>query len=333
MGGSITSQHTGTRWPEAFIASWLQAHPGLRLEVENVAIGATGSDLGVFMPNLEPRLAGCDLIFVEYSVNDQGVPADRRRRSREGLLRRLLGLGCDLVLVHTYCPEMREDMEQGQVPASVADFELLADYYDVGSVWVGLHAFRAALAGTLRWEDWLPDGLHPETHGSLAYAEPLFRFVHSAFGTTDLDGELRPPLSPPLDPRCWQSASILPLARVETTGPWSLRRWQTCQGLKQALHSTATGARLGFSFEGFGCVLGFDFGRLSGEILHRVDGGPWLRTERDRPSWCGDRGWLRPLVIELPEAGAHRVDLETCHAPLPGGHGSHTTLGLIGILH
>ena len=198
LGGSITSAQTGTRWPEP-LAAWLtDAFPGVRLTVENAAIGATGSDLAAFRAQAEIIARGCDLVFVEYATNDFGEPTDRRTRTREGLLRQLLRDGrCDVVLAYTYCPEMQPDLFAGIVPSTVAEFEVLAERYRLNSVWMGLHALREVRRGLLTWEEWLPDGLHPEKRGSLSYAQSMMAFMAEALvpsaGTVPAPAALPPP--------------------------------------------------------------------------------------------------------------------------------------------
>ena len=50
----------------------------------------------------------------------------------------------------------------------------------IGSVWMGLHALREVRRGLLTWEEWLPDGLHPENRGSLVYAHSVTAFLAEA---------------------------------------------------------------------------------------------------------------------------------------------------------
>src|SRR5437763_326691 len=90
IGGSITDPRSGTRWPEPVTAWFIEHFPGVRVLVENAAIGATSSDLGVFRAERDLIRRGCDLVFIEYAVNDNGVPVENRNRTREGLIRKLL---------------------------------------------------------------------------------------------------------------------------------------------------------------------------------------------------------------------------------------------------
>ncbi len=334
LGGSITSAQTGTRWPEP-LAAWLaDAFPGVRLTVENAAIGATGSDLAAFRAQSEIIARGCDLVFVEYATNDYGEPTDRRTRTREGLLRQLLRDGrCDVVLVYTYCPEMQPDLFAGIVPSTVAEFEVLADRYRLNAVWMGLHALREVRRGLLTWEEWLPDGLHPEKRGSLSYAQSVMAFMAEALVPSGGAAPAPAALPPPSVPGTWEQVRLLPFSMVAWTGPWSVQRWEGCHGLDRALVCTAPGAGLRLEFAGRGLLLAFDFGKTSGEIRYRLDGGDWQVTQRDCPAWAGEAGWLRTLLIDeaLPP-GPHAFELETLPGPATAGRGTRTVIGLIGVL-
>lgn len=335
LGGSITAPKTGTRWPEPF-AGWLtQRFPTARFTIENAAIGATGSDLAAFRAQPEIIARSCDLVFVEYAVNDVGTPTARRNRTREGGLRQLLRSGADVVLVYTFCPEMLPDLAAGRVPPSVAEFEALAEHYGVGSVWMGLHALREVSQGLMTWPEWLPDGLHPEQRGSLSYAQSVIAFCEAEWGNASLGAAWagRPALPPALHNGCWDDVECLDLSAPERFGPWTLRRWPGCLGMNRALHSTAPGARLNIPFTGRGLLIGFDFGRLSSEVRYRIDGGDWKVTQRDRPDWCGDSGWFRPVLAadDLPP-GAHVCELEALAVAVPHSSGTLTTIGLLGVI-
>src|ERR1035437_983660 len=334
LGGSITAP--GVSWPEP-LAAWLgDTYPEVRLTIENAALGATGSELAAIRAQSEILDRGCDLVFVEYAVNDFGTPPGLRARAREGLLQQLLrGGGCDVVLVYTYCPEMQADMFAGRVPASIADFELLAEHYGLNSVWMGLHAVREVQRGLLRWEDWLPDGLHPATRGSLCYAQSVMAFLAEALAPGGkADAAARPAgLPAALTPGAWERVHLLPLTAAELTGPWTLRRWTSSPGVAQILLSTALGAGLSVAFTGRGLVLAFDFGKASGEFRFRLDGGAWVETQRDCPAWAGDAGWLRHhLIPEELAPGPHRFELETLPGPGSAVRGSGAAPGLIGVI-
>ena len=86
-------------------------------------------------------------------------------------------------------------------------------------------------------------------------------------------------------------------------------------------------------FTGRGLVLAFDFGRVSGEIRYRIDGGAWQESVRDCPAWAGEAGWLRPLVIaEELAPGPHRFELQAVPGPGSANRGTRTAIGLVGVI-
>ncbi len=334
LGGSITDQKTRVRWPEAVLAWFNAAYPQTRLVVENAAIGATGSDLAAFRARRDILERDCDLVFVEYAVNDHGTPPSRRARAREGLLRQLLAEPRDVVLVHTFMPEHHADLLAGRAPASVCDFELLAEHYHLSSVYVGLHALREVEAGLLRWEEWLPDNLHPEARGSLSYAQAVIAHLVHELSPARASAAAAPSgsaLPEPLDTRRWERVALLPYADITRSGPWSERRWGQLNWIDQVLHTTAPGATLRARFSGHTLVAATDFGAHSSELRWRVDGGQWKTTERERPAWCGDSGWFRVDVLaEDLTDGEHVVEIETARGVRPDCRGCTTDLVFLG---
>ena len=343
IGGSITDPSPGWNWPEG-VCSWLQERfPAVRLVVENAGLGATGSDLAVFRAERDLINRGCDLVFIEFAVNDNGAPVEQRARTREGLVRKLLkGEGRDLVFVYTYMQTMYAEMMAGQVPASIAEFENLAEHYQVGSVWMGMHALEEVKLGRMRWEEWLPDGLHPQYSGSASYAQSVKIYLEKSLSRREgINDENTDRIIPaPLNERNWENAVIMPFDQVYLEGPWTIRRWARSAWIDQVLHTSAVGARLSFDFEGRGLLLGFDFGRSSAEFRYRLDESGWLDSARDRPDWCGESGWYRTFLVgdDLPD-GRHTFELEVVHGD-PSGQmilankftGTTIDLALIGII-
>jgi hypothetical protein len=346
LGGSITEAAPGHNWPEKVLAWLTERYPDVRFTVENAAIGATGSDLGCFRARRDILDRSCDIVFVEYAVNDYYSDKEIRKRSREGLIRQLLAGGeADVVLVYTYLQAMYKEMYEGRMPDSVEELETLAGHYGIGSVWAGLFAFEEVRLGRMDWDEWLPDGLHPTYRGSLSYAQAVIAFLEEELRTEEKEsGEHLPAdnghatgaaiLPAPLSSSHWGSVSQLPFAKVVSEGPWIVRRSSRLVWIDQMLTTSAIGAKLVFSFEGTGLALAFDFGKRSADFRYRIDGGEPAIHVFDRKEWCPDEGMfhLALVALDLPP-GQHRVELEVIHGDGPGCTGTRFKLAFIGVIH
>lgn len=338
IGGSITADSgVMPNWPEPVARWFVGAFPNVRFSVENAAIGATGSDLAVFRAERDLINRQCDLIFIEFAVNDFNTPTEHRMKAREGLIRKLLADGrSELVFVYTYCQKMYEDMSQGLIPASIAEFEQLAEHYGISSVWVGLHAWQEVKKGRMTWDEWLPDGLHPTHRGSFSYGQCVIDYLENELLTTpDTEkGVISSPLAAPLNSNHWGNVSTLSFDEVQLAGPWLIRRAAAhMPWVDQVLSTSAIGAKLSFSFTGKGLALAFDFGKKSAEFTYKLDGAPAITTCRDRPTWCGDGGWFRIYwIADDLEDGLHHIELEVVHGNREECTGTNFHLGLIGII-
>lgn len=285
LGGSITEAAPGYNWPEKVLAWLTETYPAVRFTVENAAIGATGSDLACFRVRRDIIDRQCDIVFVEYAVNDHYADKEIRKRAREGLIRQLLAWGeADIVLVYTYLQAMYADMSGGRVPDSVAELEQLARHYGIGSIWAGLYAFEEVRKGRMDWDEWLPDGLHPTHRGSLSYAQAAIAYLERELQPEDADSSGVSPgesgnrasttgmMPAPLNDKHWGRVSQLSFADVATEGPWTIRRSSRSVWIDRMLATSAVGAKLSFAFEGTGLALAFDFGKRSADFRYRING-------------------------------------------------------------
>lgn len=310
LGGSITEARVPHNWPETLVAKIAQGHPGMSIQVENAALGATGSDFGLMRVDHDIIVKKPDLVFLEYAVNDWWTPSHDRIAAIEGLIRKLIQAGIlDIILVYTFSREMIPFLQKNELPPSVADFEKLANHYGINAVFVGYGAYQQYLQGMFKFEAWLPDGLHPLEFGSHIYGELVFDFLSQL-----LSNPLAPrkmPTNAFLDTH-WEKMEIIPLAAIQYTFPFVLKRHANQVFSPYVLSTKTEGAMLSFSFRGTGLMMTFDFGKHSGEVRYQIDAGPWQTTSRDRPSWVGSSGWLRTykMVEQLPNR-EHTITLIT----------------------
>ncbi len=335
LGGSITEAESLHNWPH-FVNAWLlNEHPGLRLTSENIALGATGSDLALFRYERDLAPQRCQLIFVEYAVNDDTTPVNQRNCSREGLLRRLLQReDLDVVVVYTFRQEFYQPMMEGRMPDSIAEFERLCAHYNVSSVWMSQYTFDLVRRGLLRWDEWLPDGLHPQYAGSRLYAEAVCALLSSELhGQNEqrvFAGGSRPA---PLFPNNWENCALIDYDDVQFDGPVLVERSQRRGAVQQYIKTTALGAKITIPFTGTGLLMATEFGTDAAEYLCSIDGGAPVRSCRERPAWCAKRAWFRTdvLAMDLPY-GAHTCTLQVVHGDRDDCTSTYLEIGLLGVI-
>ncbi len=334
LGGSITEG--SDKWPE-YVTSWIiEKFPGVRVKFENVAIGATGSALAIFRAEKEIISKNCDLVFIEYAVNDLGASKEQRARTREGLIRKLLSQEeRDIAIVYTFCQQMYADMMKDMVPETISEFEVLAEHYQIGSVWMGLNAFLENRNGWMRWEEWLPDGTHPGSRGSYSYAQSVISFLEKELmDNSNPEGIPSADKMPaPLNIMNWENTYLVPFGDMKLDGPWTERRCENTRWIERVLFSCSPGSKLSFDINGRGLVLGFDFGKYSADFRYRIDSGEWVDVSMGRPDWCPDRGWFTTKTIgEDFENTTHKIDIEVIHGDKDNCKGTNFNLAFAGVI-
>ena len=328
IGGSITEPVAdGHRWSGKIVDWFVAEFPGLIVDEENAAKGATGSLNAILRVEDDILAYNCDLVFVETAVND-GEKA--WGACREGILRKLMKNDvCDVVLTYTYSQAMYETMLAGKLPQTILDWEELAEHYQLSSVHMARYTFDLVMDGFLRWDEWLPDTLHPDHAGSRLYAEPVCRLLRREIDTA------RPvsiPLPAPLHADNWENVHILPFDQVERVGAWRQVHERRLPSVHHMLCTSSMTSSLRFEFEGTGLLLHLLSGGLFAAYKIRIDGGEWIDKNDPLPAWgLNATDWLREdvPVSGLP-AGRHTAEIAPEFAQ--GGRATRFQLGMIGVI-
>jgi len=313
IGGSITEAHREGNWPY-FVARWfMRLYPNVEFVWENAAIGGTGSLSGLMRADRDLIAQHCDIVFMEYAVNDPC--GEETFRTREGLVRRLLASGCDMTMVYVYCQGMYNDMVADRMPDSIVDLEKIADYYQIPSIWSGRHALNEQMAGRMTWEAWLPDGLHPEALGSSIYAEPVVAYLEKELESPDRvaipTGDALPPS---INPNHWGDIEEVPWSSIRFDGPWAEMRDVMLPWYRTSRRTSAVGAKLSFTFEGRALCAMFNYGKMMGKFLYRFDGGEEREYSGERAWWVPDKNYCRPISFgDDLGPGPHTFELTVVH--------------------
>ncbi len=330
IGGSITQEAPKTNWPE-YVSAWLKArYPQKWIYAENVGIGATGSNFASLRFDSEMAQRGCDIIFVEFAVNDSVKSSEFRMRTREGLVRKILAkTDADIVFVYTSMDNMYDDMRDGRLPQSIADFEAIAEHYGIGSVWMGKKAFDMVGQGLLRLEEWLPDALHPQWAGSRIYAQAVIEFLSDELDGT-AQGEKIKRDTPALNAFNWENGRLIPFEQIQTQGPWIIKSVYE-RDLGHVLFTSSFEAKASFHCRCRALAVCMLYGNICAGLRYRLNGGEWQVMKQDILPWMGLCNYLyHDMLIDSDEEADYFVELEP--EKIPGSTGLNVSIVHIGIV-
>lgn len=327
VGGSITEPGDAKRWADK-VADWFVArYPGLIVDVENAAKGATGSLSSILYVDDSVIPYKPDLIFVESAVND-GEQA--WGACREGVVRKLLeGTESDIVVTYTYSQAMYDDFLAGTLPRTIRDWEELADHYSLTSVFMSRYTFDLVMSGFLKWEEWLPDGLHPADVGSRFYAEPVCALLEEEIANAKPQTYEIPA---PLHADNWGKTYRFPLEKIERHGAWRLVHERRIPTVEYILFTASMTSSLFLKFEGRGFVLRKMENLFHAAYQYRIDGGEWVKKNAPLPAWSlNATDWVREMEpVTGLEDGEHTLEIQPIFAP--DGRGSTFELTDIAII-
>ncbi len=310
-GGSITDGQDPAKWP-AIVRGWFcDKFPDVKLTHINSAIGATGSLCGLSIAKSEYIDMGCDLVMIEYAVNDSGVDRDERQRTREGLIRKFLSEGIDVILVYTMVAPMINEMKNGDLPLSIADMEVLAEHYNISSVFMGNAALELVQKGIISLKAWLPDSVHPDYLGSSIYGQEVVKFLEKELSEPNDKKQLKGNDMPkPLNDKNWQFTEEIDFDRIKLNGSWAVERELFRPMFPFVLRTYGLGDSIEFEFEGRGLAMIMRYGTSSGTIHYSIDGGEPVCADIEVLSWMLDDAFIRTVKLadDLPY-GKHTFKL------------------------
>ncbi|MBM4020266.1 MAG: SGNH/GDSL hydrolase family protein, partial [Planctomycetes bacterium] len=148
-----------------------QHYPAAHFRFRDAAIGGTGSQLGAFRLDRDVLAHRPDLVFVDFTANDDINSADPETlASYESILRRLVAAGIPVVQVAF---PFRWDIETAKLPTMKRRIahQALAEAYGSGWGDAVTRICREVDAGRLTCEAlWVTDGVHPHDPGYREFA-------------------------------------------------------------------------------------------------------------------------------------------------------------------
>lgn len=285
MGGSVTTQI----WREEVMDYLRERFPDAAFDFVMAGIGGTDANLGAFrLPTHVFGKGRVDLFFLEFAVNGGGIDA------MEGIVRqsRRLCPDVDIVMMYFANTGYMEDVKADRVPQLVQTHERVAEHYGIPALALYQEVGERIGAGTLTWEQFSRDSVHPTDAGCALYAECIVSFLDQAWADPNLPPNPRPAALPEkLDPRCLENGRFIGVEQAKVVKGFApVKGWTTEKTCNFAppvdvLEATTPGSELTLDFEGAAIgiytIIGFDAGILE----YAIDGGP-LQTRDPFDVYC-----------------------------------------------
>ena len=195
IGGSITQGFSASS-PETCYAHrvydwWRETFGGA--EYINAGIGATTSAFGAVRVEEDLLRYGPDVVFVEFSVNDQNT--DHFAETYESLLRRILRWSGApaVVLLHNMLYDTGYSTEETH--------SAVGAHYDLPAVSLHRALWESIRTGVIEARSLTPDGLHPNDAGHALLAGLVTDLLETV---RQSEANAEPPLPPPLTANAYE---------------------------------------------------------------------------------------------------------------------------------
>lgn len=157
IGGSIT-QGSLSSTPETCYAYlvykwWAERFDNVRYV--NAGIGGTTSQFGAARVEEDVLRFKPDVVFIEFSVNDENTP--HFRETYEGLVRKVYKSGAAVVLIHNICYDTGYSAEDMHLE--------IGKHYQLPCVSMKCTIYEDITSGKIQNRDITPDDLHPNDTG------------------------------------------------------------------------------------------------------------------------------------------------------------------------
>ena len=230
IGGSITEAQDGWR---DLTFSWLRSnYPLATFKQINATIGGTGSDLGVFRMEKDVLSHKPDLVFVEFAVNDFGLPVETIYKTMEGIVRKTWkdNPATDICFVYTLAENVVETMRKGSYQHTALAMEKIAGHYQIPSLHMGVEVIRLLEAGKLVFTGnadehpgkivFTKDKTHPlSLSGHPVYAHSVIDFLKVMEKSDSPKSHV---LSEPFVKDNWENAKMISLSELKMKSGWEL---------------------------------------------------------------------------------------------------------------
>lgn len=329
FGGSITAGAGASRENKCYRAlttQWLkEKYPDAEITEINAAIGGTGTSLGMFRCDRDVLQKNPDLIFIEFAINDEGDDYKNVAAQTETIFRTIIGYNedIDIVTVITTGDPIIDYMNKGISVASMEAQKDVSSYYNIPIADVGSKLFADLITSTLKLDDLIPDGLHPNDKGHAIYADCLCKHLEEWLCDNASCASIIPHYIPEkYHPDASDSACILSFDELNslTVNGFELKDGSAYSANGKYIEGLHPGDSFSFSF--IGSTAGFCWlgGGVSHDVLVSVDGcEAYTCRSWDHYLRSFERMRAAKFVSNLPY-GVHTVKVTVPEIPVGPDH-------------
>ncbi|MDO5580155.1 MAG: GDSL-type esterase/lipase family protein [Planctomycetia bacterium] len=321
LGGSITE--TGDGWRKQ-TTEWMQKNwPNAKVHEIHAAIGATGSDIGVYRFQRDVLNYKPDLLFIEFAVNDGGLSPEKIWKNFEGIIRKTWKANprTDIVFCYTIISGTVDTHRKGEYPQTANAMEQIADFYDIPSISFGQRVVKMLDEGKLIFKApkapegivlFSTDGTHPIASGSALYTLDVARAFAAMKSIPAVDHSSK--LTKIFIRNNLENAKMVPIEPNMLKGNWRVlkkgeRYSNYARWLDQIWISETPGSRIEFQFRGDHAKL-YDIPSSDGAALWiTVDGKKSGPISRYHAPWW-NRLYAFPVAENLDPNKVHTVIVE-----------------------
>jgi sialidase-1 len=292
LGGSITHN---PGWSNKVSQYLKERFPKKTFTFINAGIPSLGSLPHAFRFEQDVLKKGNpDLLFLEAAVNDHTNETDSltQVRALEGIVRhaRKANPLVDIILMSFADPDKTADYQKGIIPLEVKNHETIAGYYKLPSINLAKEVANRLQTGEFSWEYDFKD-LHPSLYGQEIYFQSIKYLLNNSSKNIIADNQvsiISNQLSKPLEPTNFDGGKYVSISEAKIQKGWQLNQnWQPTDGIGTrngfvncpVLEAVTPNAELSFTFTGNAVGIGLVSGPDAGEILYKIDKGPYQRLD------------------------------------------------------
>lgn len=285
LGGSITFN---PGWREMVCADLQKRFPETSFHFIAAGIPSLGSLPHAFRLKQDVLDSGkVDLLFLEAAVNDQvnGTDSLTQLRALEGIVRHVKTANpkTDIVMMSFADPDKTKMYDNGHIPTSIVNHELIAAHYQLPSLNLAKAVHDRLANKEFDWDKDFKD-LHPSPFGQALYFEAIKTLLNLNFDASNKKNYPNSGKLPgPLIAKNFERGKYVNIDKALFSKDWTLNKdWTPKDGLSTrdgfvhvpVLEATNPGAALEFRFKGNAVGISIVSGSDAGIIGYSIDHGP-----------------------------------------------------------